>query len=40
MPAAWYELIAPTERIGPLLLYDIPEGSKLRSENCDSSFVP
>ncbi|MFZ0743610.1 MAG: hypothetical protein WAM85_04350 [Terracidiphilus sp.] len=33
-PTAWYEQVAPSERLGPLLLYNIPPGSKLRSENC------
>jgi hypothetical protein len=35
MPAAWYEQVAPNERLGPLLLYDVPPGSRLRSANCD-----
>jgi 4-amino-4-deoxy-L-arabinose transferase-like glycosyltransferase len=36
-PVEWYEQIAPTERLGPLLLFNIPPGSKLRSENCNTS---
>ena len=34
-PTAWYEQVAPNERLGPLLLYNIPPGSKLHSGNCD-----
>ena len=30
----WYEEIAPTERVGPLLLYNIPSGMKLSGGNC------
>lgn len=30
----WYEEIAPTERVGPLLLYNIPSGMQLTGKNC------
>jgi hypothetical protein len=36
-PVEWYEQVTPTERLGPLLLYDIPPDSKLRSGNCNLS---
>jgi hypothetical protein len=35
---AWYEQVEPTERIGPLLLFDVPQGSQLRSSKCDFSL--
>jgi hypothetical protein len=34
-PVQWYEKIAPDDRVGPLLLFNIPADSKLRSDNCD-----
>lgn len=37
MPVAWYEQVVPNERIGPLLLFNIPPDSRLRSGNCDES---
>jgi hypothetical protein len=30
----WYEQISPNERVGPLLLYNIPPGVKLTAESC------
>jgi MFS family permease len=30
----WYEQIAPSERVGGLLLYNIPSGTKLTEESC------
>jgi hypothetical protein len=38
-PVEWYEKIDPTERIGPLLLFNIPQDSKLKSDNCDLTSV-
>ncbi len=38
-PVAWYEQVAPTERLGPLLLYNIQPGSTLRSQN-STGFCP
>lgn len=34
-PVQWYEKIAPDDRVGPLLLFNVPANSKLRSDNCD-----
>ena len=31
---AWYDQIAPNERVGGLLLYNIPSDSKLSGQNC------
>ena len=36
-PVQWYEKIAPTDRVGPLLMFNIPADSKLRSDNCTSA---
>lgn len=36
-PTAWYEMVEPTERLGPLMLFNIPQGSTLRSQGCDPS---
>ncbi|MGA7245291.1 MAG: hypothetical protein WBX19_19060 [Terracidiphilus sp.] len=33
-PLQWYEKVSPTDRVGPLLLFNVPAGSQLRSENC------
>ena len=38
-PAEWYEKVDPTERLGPLLLFNIPQDSKLRSDNCNVTAV-
>jgi hypothetical protein len=35
MSKPWYEQIAPDQRIGPLLLYNIPSGLKVASEGCN-----
>ncbi|MGA8151692.1 MAG: hypothetical protein WB952_12130 [Terriglobales bacterium] len=35
----WYEKMTPDERVGPLLLYNIPSGMKLSGENCHSSLA-
>lgn len=34
MSKPWYEQITPNERVGGLLLYNIPPGMKLSAENC------
>jgi hypothetical protein len=30
----WYDQIAPVERVGPLLLYNIPQNAKFSPDNC------
>ena len=35
MPTPWYKTVAPTERLGPLLLYNIPPGSHIHTSGCE-----
>lgn len=37
MPTPWYEAISPAERLGPLLLYNIPAEMKMPASVCDGS---
>jgi len=34
VPTPWYEQIAPSERVGPFLLYNIPSSTKIPAVNC------
>jgi hypothetical protein len=35
MPTPWYETVAPTERLGPLLLYNIPADTQIHTVGCE-----